>query len=34
LEATFQIPRLNEKQEQAANAFLDSKSDTITLVQG
>jgi len=34
LEATFQIPRLNEMQEKAANAFLKSKSDTISLVQG
>mmetsp|Transcript_54700 Transcript_54700/g.59327 ORF Transcript_54700/g.59327 Transcript_54700/m.59327 type:complete len:350 (+) Transcript_54700:294-1343(+) len=34
LEATFQIPRLNEMQEKAASAFLGSKSDTITLVQG
>lgn len=34
LEATFQIPRLNEMQERAASAFLCSKSDTITLVQG
>mmetsp|Transcript_475 Transcript_475/g.1221 ORF Transcript_475/g.1221 Transcript_475/m.1221 type:complete len:1117 (+) Transcript_475:151-3501(+) len=34
LEATFQIPRLNTMQEEAANAFLKSKSDTISLVQG
>ena len=34
LEATFQIPRLNEMQEKAAAAFLKSKSDTISLVQG
>lgn len=34
LESTFQIPRLNEMQERAATAFLRSKSDTISLVQG
>jgi hypothetical protein len=34
LDSTFQIPRLNEMQEKAATAFLKSKSDTISLVQG
>ena len=34
LESTFQIPRLNKVQEKAATAFLKSKSDTMSLVQG
>ena len=34
LESTFQIPLLNKVQEKAATAFLKSKSDTISLVQG
>jgi hypothetical protein len=34
LESTFHIPRLNAMQEKAATAFLKSKSDTISLIQG
>jgi len=34
LESTFQIPLLNEMQEEAATTFLNSKSNTINLVQG
>lgn len=34
VEATFQLPRLNHSQEAAATAFLSSKQQEITLVQG
>lgn len=34
LESIFRIPRLNDMQEKAAAAFLQSESNTISLVQG
>jgi hypothetical protein len=34
VEATFQLPRLNHSQEAAAQAFLSSKPQEITLIQG
>jgi hypothetical protein len=30
----FHVPRLNKTQEKAASTFLNSKSNTITIIQG